>query len=199
MLSKELLGAVSVVLTAVAYVPYFHSILQRQTKPHLFSWIIWTLVAGIVCAAQYVKGAGPGSWMAGFTALMCLGVAAFAVDRGEKNITRGDWIALGGGFLAIVLWRLTENPLGAVLIACLIDLFACYPTYRKSYAKPWEESATSYSLQALRAVFALAALESYSIVTALPPAVLIVLNGFLTCLLLWRRAVVGSAKKLGGR
>lgn len=190
--SKELLGAVAVLLTVLAYIPYFRSLVTRRTKPHLFSWIIWAVLAGILCVAQYVKGAGAGCWMLGFTALMCAIISVFAIFRGEKRITTTDWIAFIGGFLAIVPWYLTHDPLWTVVIACIIDLIACYPTLRKSYAKPWEESGLSYGLQCVRAVFAWAALENYSLVTVLPPIALIISNGLLTSMLLWRRTVISK-------
>jgi uroporphyrinogen-III synthase len=119
MLLKQSLGIASVVLTFLAYIPYFQSLLRKKTKPHLFSWLIWTLVAGIVFVAQYMEGAGPGCWMAGFTTLMCANIVGFAMMRGEKNITRGDWIAFVSGLAAIILWKLTKDPLWAVIIVSL--------------------------------------------------------------------------------
>ena len=37
---KELLSAVAIALTFVAFLPYIRSILTNKTKPHVFSWLI---------------------------------------------------------------------------------------------------------------------------------------------------------------
>jgi hypothetical protein len=187
MLDKQTLGILSVILTIVAYVPYFRSLLNHQTKPHLLSWIIWTIMNGIAFFAQYIKGAGAGSWMTALTAILSVVVIGFAIKTGEKNITRSDWMAFTGAFLAMFLWYLTTDPLWAIIIVSIIDILACYPTLRKSYSKPYQESALSYGLCAARSALAIFALENYSVVTILYPIAMTLSNGLLTCMLIWRR------------
>lgn len=189
-ISKEHIGLLSVGLTLIAYIPYFRSLVAGETRPHLFSWIIWTVMNGMAFAAQYMQGAGAGSWMTGFTALISLAVIGFAFRSGEKNITRSDWLAFGGALLAIALWLITKDPLASVIIVSLIDLLACYPTLRKSYNKPWEENVFLYTMCGVRSLLGLFALEAVSLVTALYPIAMTTSNGLITFMLLWRRSKV---------
>ncbi|NTU77560.1 MAG: hypothetical protein HGA90_07100 [Alphaproteobacteria bacterium] len=185
--TKELFGVLSVVVGCVGFAPYFWDILKKRTKPHAFTWIVWTLLAGIVFFAQAVDRAGPGAWATGFTAAACLLIAVLALQRGEKQITRSDWTTFVAALAAIPLWYFTAEPFYVVLLVTGIDGLACYPTYRKSWAKPQEETAKFYALAAIKFVLALFALENHTAVTMLYPSFLIIANGALLVLILWRR------------
>lgn len=191
MIGKNVLGILAVVLTCVGYGPYFYSIFRHQTRPHMFSWLIWGTVNGIAFAGQYSRGGGAGSWTTGFTALLCLAIFALAVKWGERNITRSDWAAFIAAIAAILLWLVTNNPLGAMILVTLIDVLGCYPTLRKSYAKPYEENVFTWGVVGLRSFISLFALEHYSLVTVIFPLIITGTNSGITCMLLWRRAVLG--------
>jgi len=194
MSGKEILGLAAVLLTLAAYVPYFWSIFRRQTKPHIFSWIVGGIVNITACAAQLSRGGGAGAWTAGVTGLLCIIVVVLAVPRGEKNITRGDWAAFIGALSGVLLWYFTQNPLTAVILATLTDVLGLFPTFRKSYAKPHEEALSMWSLASLRSLLAVFALEHYSAVTVIYPASMIFLNGAVAVMLIWRRAVLRKGK-----
>jgi hypothetical protein len=190
MLTKELFGFLSGTLTFVSYAPYFWGIKKGRIKPHIFTWLIWGLATGIVCAAQYSAGAGSGAWATGFTCFLTLIIIAIAFSRSEKNITRSDWGAFLGALAAIPAWYFTSAPLTAVVLVTGIDGIAYYPTFRKSVTKPYEEAALFYGLSNLKHVCSLLATESYSWTTTLYPAVLLMMNSLLIGLLLWRRFVL---------
>lgn len=38
---KELLSAAAIALTLAMFFPYIQSIHHGQTKPHMFSWVVW--------------------------------------------------------------------------------------------------------------------------------------------------------------
>lgn len=48
MILKELLSLLAIALTFVAFVPYIRSILNRKTRPHVFSWCIWSTTTLII-------------------------------------------------------------------------------------------------------------------------------------------------------
>jgi hypothetical protein len=135
MTPKEIFGAASLILSVVSYVPYVRSIFVANTKPHAFTWLVWGAVMAIAFLAQLSDRAGAGSWATGLSAAFCLGIGIIALFRGEKHITRGDWIAFTITFLAIPLWVATSDPLWSVLLVTGIDAVAYYPTFRKSYSK----------------------------------------------------------------
>ena len=184
---KILLGLAAAGVGIAAYAYYFRGILAGKTKPHVFTWLIWSLITSIVFAAQVQKGAGPGAWVTGVTALCTFLVAAIACKSGRKDIRLLDWFCLAGALLGLGLWITTNDPLSAVVTVTLVDAIAFLPTFRKAYHKPLEENATAFALNSLKFVFGLAALESYSLATWLYPASLVLTNGAFALMLLLRR------------
>lgn len=169
--------------------PYFRSIFKRQTKPHMFSWIVWGIVNAIAFAGQFSRGAGAGSWAAGFTAFVCIAVAGLSIVLGEKHITKSDWIAFIAALAAIPSWYFTDDPLGAVILATLINVVGCYPTLRKSYVHPYEENVFTWSINGVRSLISFLAIEHYSLVTMVFTLALLFTNGGIALLLVWRRRV----------
>lgn len=188
--SKEIIGVLSVLLTLVAYGVYFYTLLQGKTRPHVFSWIVWGIVNGIVFFGQHVDGAGAGSWVAGITSILCFAIVVLGLRQGDKNITRTDWVAFIAALSTIPVWYFTKDPLWAVVLATVIDVLGCYPTFRKSWHRPYDENLFTWSISALRSLLSFFAIENYTWVTALFPIAMIFTNGGGACLLIYRRYVL---------
>jgi hypothetical protein len=69
----------------------------------------------------------------------------------------------------------------------LIDIFAFIPTFRKSFTKPEQETATTYALDALKFFLSILALEAFTPVTYLYPAAIVLLDSSFVAMLLIRR------------
>ncbi|MFH1157998.1 MAG: hypothetical protein V1721_03825 [Pseudomonadota bacterium] len=190
MTEKEILGGLSVAVGIVCYAVYIWGIYRGTTKPHLFTWLIWGILQSIAFAVQVVEKAGPGAWNLGVSALIIFCIAGASFFCGEKHITRSDWVAFITALLAIPLWKMTGNPLWAVVIAAMIDVAAFYPTFRKSWMKPWEECAMAYFIGMVQFILSILALERTTLATALYPFVSVSLDGLLILMLLWRRKVL---------
>jgi len=183
---KYLLGIASVVIGLLAFVPYFRDLKRGTTKPHLFTWSIWGLVYVIAFAAQVAEGAGPGAWFLGADALACFGIAIYALFEGRKDITKTDWVCFVAALAGVVLWIGTSDPLWAVLAAVVVEVFAFAPTYRKTFLRPYEETASSYAWAVVVVVLSLLALESYTMTTWLYPLSIVITNSIFV-LLIWVR------------
>ena len=171
----------------LSFVPYFRDIFRGTTKPHVFSWFIWFLLVGITFLIQVSEGGGIGAVVTGIESLCCLGVTIFAYTRGEKNITRSDWVCFVLALVAIALWQLANQPLLAVILVLIADMLGYIPTFRKSYSKPHEETASQYALSAVHWVLAISALQVFLLTTWLYPAWMAVFDSILVATLLIRR------------
>src|SRR5258708_598051 len=158
---KVFLGIVDTVIAFVAYVPYFLHIFQGKTKPHAFSWLVWGILNAIGFAAQVVAHAGPGAWVTGFSAALTLIIAGLAFLKGQKGFSKADWLALLGAGLALAFWILTKNPTTSVILIVLTDGFGYFPSFRKGYARPHEETAFSFAMNGLKFFIAIFALDSF--------------------------------------
>ena len=163
-------------MTIGAHIPYFVTTLKGTNKPHVFCWIIWTLLTGIAFAAQMAERAGPGAWAAGVCSGICLLITIAAAKNGEKDITRSDWVMFLLALASIPIWMATDDPVWSVWMVTLIDLAALYPAARKSWKRPHEENSFMYGFNIPRHCVSLAALNTISVTTALYPFALLLMN-----------------------
>lgn len=184
---KVALTLVAIAIGLVSYVPYFRDMASGKTKPHAFSWFIWGLLTAIAFIVQLKQGGGAGAWVSGVTAFFCFVIAAFALFKGERNITKFDWFCLTAALTGIVLWQLTSEPLAAVLIVTLVDVLGLLPTFRKAYRKPFEETLSTFVLSTVKYALAVLALESYAVEVVLYPASVVVINGVFSLMVFVRR------------
>ncbi len=173
---KETLGIASIVVGFAGYVPYLHGMAKGRVHPHVFSWLVWTLLTGIGFMLQMQDHAGPGAWVTGFTAFVCAIVTAWSLKVGEKTITGSDWAAFIAALVTIPLWLGAHSPLMAMVLITMIDSLAFWPTFRKSWWKPWDEALPEYWAAVIKFGLALFALSHVTIVSALYPAALVVLH-----------------------
>lgn len=186
---KDLLTFLAIGIGIVSYISYFRDIFAGRTKPHTFTWLVWAVLTTIGFAGQLAGGGGAGVWVTGFTALVAFIIFGLALFRGEKEIARSDWLSLSGAVLALLLWFITKGPLLSVILITVIDALGFYPTFRKSYRKPGEETLSTYALSSIKFIFALFALDHFTVITALYPASLVVANAaFVVMLIIRRRA-----------
>jgi hypothetical protein len=187
---KALLGLLAAGMAIWAHVPYFLQTIGGTNKPHVFTWIIWTLLTSIAFAAQVTDGAGPGAWATGMTAVICLVITLATLKHGERDIVKSDWVMFLLGLMAIPFWIVTDNPLWSICIVTAIDCSAFYPTFRKSWLRPYDENTFMYGFNIPRHIVTLAALSHISLVTALYPAALLVMNIIMYVMLKMRRMQV---------
>jgi hypothetical protein len=196
---KELLAAIAIVMTIAMFVPYIRSIHQGRTKPHAFSWIIWTLGTFVVFLAQLAGNAGVGAWPIGVSGLVTAYIAVLAYrNRTDTSITTTDWVFLAIAVAALPCWLLTSNPLLVVALLTGVELAGFGPTFRFAFSHPHEERIGFYFLGALRNGLVIAALEHYSSTTVLYPAAKVVIGVILVLMIGYRRAQLRLEGKHSG-
>jgi hypothetical protein len=167
---KELISVAAIALTFVLFAGYIRSIHSGEIKPHVFSWIIWTVGTLTVFFAQVSDDAGVGAWPIGISGAITFYIAALSyAKRGDTQITATDWAFFLAALSAFPAWYFTANPLWAVVVLTMADLAGFGPTVRRAYNQPHLESAGFFALGALRNLLVVLALEHYSLTTALFP------------------------------
>lgn len=185
--TKEIIGIITIILWVLSALPYIHGLRKGTVKPHMFTWVIWSLIMGIGFAVQVSEKGGPGSWLMGLSTGFCTGVALFSFFKGEKNITRSDWVFFIAALAAIPIWHITQSPRISVILITLIEILVFCPTFRKSWHQPYTETISLYALSSLNPFLSIFALNYITINTALYPLGQTIMNGAFALMLVYRR------------
>ena len=190
---KEIFSAIAIALTIIAFFPYIRSILKEETKPHVFSWVIWGSTTFIVFLAQLKDGGGVGAWPIGVSGLITIYVAFLAyLKKSDKTITLIDWCFFLSAMTSLPAWYLTSDPLWAVVVLTAVDVLGFGPTVRKAYVHPFEENLTFFSIIMARNLIVIMAMEYYSLTTVLFPAVIAVACLTLIAMVMLRRRMLSG-------
>lgn len=188
MFYKEILSAIAIVITLVAFLPYIRLIIKNKIKPHVFTWIIWGTTTFVAFLAQLEDNGGAGAWPIGVSGIITLFIGLLAYSkRADISITNTDWLFFSLAMMSLPFWYFTSDPLWAVVILTTVDVLGFGPTFRKAYITPRSESVLFFSLLTARNLIAIAALENYTITTILFPAGISVAFILLIAMVSYRR------------
>ncbi|MGS0897117.1 hypothetical protein ACVBGC_31970 [Burkholderia stagnalis] len=191
--AASIFGIVGSAVSLLAAIPYGLAIYRRTVRPHLFTWLVWSIVTTIAAAGQFVAGAGPSAWCTAAIAVTCILTCVASLFRGERGRTRIDWLFLYAALSAIPLWLLTDDPTLSICVVTLIELAGLGPTVRKTIRDPWSESLTYFVLCIVKYALALLALTTWSIAVAFYPAVNVLASIGICVVMRVRRQVLPKA------
>ena len=187
---KETLGIITIFLAFIGYIPYLRDTFSGKTKPHMVSWLLWTVVSFIAFGLQWSKGAGAGAYANFAMGIICLILFFQGLRSGTKNIRRADVISFVMAIIAIILWLVVKQPAWSIVLVVLIDIFSFVPTFIKSWNKPRQETLFTWILSVFRQFLVLLSLQSFNFVTALFPLYALTANILFCIELVVRRRTV---------
>lgn len=188
---RHLMSVLAMAITFTAYLPYIYSIVRRRTRPHFFSWLIWSITTTIIFMVQLSEQSGPGGWSIGVSGGVTALIALLSyVYKADNSITRIDWLFLIAALSSLPFWYFTHDPLLAVIILTMVDILGFGPTFRKVWNHPQEEEPGFFGLFMLQYVFVVAALETWTLTTLLFPVAMIVACLGVVTLILTRRKLL---------
>jgi hypothetical protein len=187
---KLFLGLLSLVPAAIAYTIYFRALFAGRVKPHVFSWLIWGVLAGNGFIAQVSANAGIGAWATGVTSAACLTIFAVALSKGDTRLLRLDWILLSLAALAFVLLFVVDDPTISLCITLFATLLGFSMTLRKAYHLPHEENAQAFFLNAIKFLPAIFAVNTFSFLTIAYPITALLANASVAAVILARKNIV---------
>jgi hypothetical protein len=183
---KEVLTVLATLLAIASFAPYIADTLRGRTKPHLYTYLIWTAVTVLVFAGQLEGGAGVGAWATGVVALLLLIVLLLCFKFGTSDVTRFDFALLILGLVAIIPWWFTKDPALSVMLATSINVFAFIPTLRKLWHDAASENLLSWVMNMLRHACGVGALATYTVATYFYPLVHLFMSALTVTIIITR-------------
>lgn len=187
---KVIFAIIATIVSTASFYPYFRDIFRGTTKPHLYTWLIWTLTTATASLALWKGGGGVAVVAPAIAVVLTFCIFLLCFRYGTKNITRSDLMILLGAFAAVFIWWQLKNPLLALIVATGIDLLGYVPTIRKSWFEPWSESMLSWLMWIVSIGFSILALEAYNPLTLTFLAPITAANLLLVIICFIRRPVV---------
>jgi hypothetical protein len=189
---KLIFGIIGSILAIYYAVPYIIDIIKGKTQPHLYSWLVWTILQVVGSFAHFSDGGGYGSLPLAVGALSCLTILLLSFKYGTKNINRFDFICLVLSFISIYLYFIIKNPLATVILIVIADTIGFLPTMRKGFEEPYSETLSTWSISFTSNFLGLLALQRYTTVTVLYTSVLMVTNLVMFLILYFRRKIISN-------
>jgi hypothetical protein len=177
----------SIVLLVIAYYPYIRDIYRQTTKPHLYTWIVWTITGGTATLTAFIGGGAWGAASMAIGTVLVLCICALSIPYGTKNITSSDTIVLLLALSIVPIWWFTQDPYYALFLATAIDTGGYIPTLRKTWVEPSSETPQFWLLMAVVSALTILSLGEWNWLTVPYMAILTVLNTLVLLVCLWRQ------------
>lgn len=184
---KETIAIIAAIIAVVGNVPYLLDIIRKRVQPHPYTWLVWTVVSGVMVFGQIAKGAGIGVLPTAASELFTITIFILSLRYGFRNIKKIDTYFLLIALLGLIPWALTKDPTVSVVIVVGIDLVAFVPTLRKTWRQPKTETPVLYGMNVLRHVLTLFSLQAYNVATMLHSVTMIVTNTMMTSFILFKK------------
>lgn len=163
--TKIAFTVVATVVGIIGFVPYVKDIFLFKTKPHLYTWLIWSITQGTAILGIWYGGGGWGVLNLTVGTIFVIAIFLFSVKYGTKNITKSDTVILVAALCAILVWWQLHAPLISIITVSAIDFISYIPSFRKSFHEPWSETMGTWILFAISDIFAMLALSEYNLLT----------------------------------
>lgn len=182
---------IAVFIRLLGGVSYLRATLDGRARPNPLSWFFWGTTPIIAFFAEISAGVGLPA-----LATLALGISPLAVFVAvmykNPRLFQLDAFNLLCGILAIlgiILWRATENPDTAIMLAIIADIASVLPTLRKIWRFPNSEHSPTYLMSASSMTLVLFTIQQWNFATFAFPVYVLCINLFI----LW---FIGQAKLL---
>lgn len=164
----EILGIIAGILSLVGYIPYIISILRGKTLPNKASWIIWSVVGGLLAFSYLAEGDKNTIWLPLGYFVGPLITALLSLRYSYSVWSRLDKICLVAAMISIIPWLLFKDATFTLLINVLIDSTGAIPTLVKTYREPDTEDILAWSIFLIANTIQVFAISDWNLTATYP-------------------------------
>ena len=186
------LGVLAALVGVADTLPYVRDTLHGTTRPHRGTWLIWAVLAIVVCLSQRADGASWSLLMAVAQAVLTSLIFLLAIGRGEGGVTAADrvMVAIAGG--GVVGWIVADETIVATACVIAADLIGAALMVPKTYRDPDSETLVTFALAGRSGALAAGAVETLYVSLLLYPMYFLLVNGSMAIFIHHRRSRTGS-------
>ena len=186
------LGVVAALVGIADTLPYVRDILRGTTRPHRGTWLIWAVLAIVVCLSQRVDGASWSLLMAVAQAVLTSLIFLLAIGRGEGGVTAADRVMVAIAGAGVIGWMIAGEPIVATACVIAADLIGAALMVPKTHRDPDSETLVTFALAGLSGALAAGAVGTLDVSLLLYPMYFLLVNGSMAIFIHHRRSRTGS-------
>jgi hypothetical protein len=191
-MAAPLLGVLAALASVVNAIPYIRDTLRGTTRPHRATWLVWAVLAIVVCTSQRADGASWSLAMAAAQAVLTSAIFVLAIRRGEGGLSLPDVVVTAVALAGVIAWIGADEPMAATAAVVAADLLAAAMMCPKTYRDPRSETLASFALASLGGALAAGAVQTPDLALLLYPLYFCAVNAAIAILIGYRRGVLGS-------
>ena len=191
------LGVLAVLVGIADTVPYVRDTLRGATRPHRGTWLIWSVLAILVCFSQRADGATWSLLMAAAQAILTSLVFVLAIRRGEGGVSAGERLMLAIACGGVIGWISADEPIVATACVVAADLIGAALMIPKTYRDPDSETLVTFAFAGVSGMLAAGAVGAPDLSLLLYPLYFGLVNGALALLIHHRRRVLRTRPLIG--
>ena len=180
-------GVLAAVVGIADTVPYVRDTLGRSTRPHRGTWLIWAVLAIVVCLSQRADGASWSLVMAGTQVVVTTAIFVLAIRLGTGGVSAVDALMIGVAAAGVAGWLVVHEPMVATLCVVGADLIAAAMMVPKTYRDPHSETLSTFALASLGGALAVGAVGVVEVSLLVYPVYYCLVNGAMALLIHRRR------------
>jgi hypothetical protein len=186
------LGVLAALVGIGDTIPYVRDTLGRSTRPHRGTWLIWAVLAIVVCFSQRADGASWSLVMAGTQAVLTTGIFVLAIRVGSGGVSAADALMMTVAGAGVAGWLIADEPVLATLCVVGADLVAAAMMVPKTYRDPDSETLSTFAFASVGGGLAAGAVGVIDVSLLLYPAYYCLVNGAIALLIDRRRRTLRS-------
>ena len=182
-----ILGLLAGLIGVADTIPYVRDTLRGTTRPHRGTWLIWGVLAVVVCLSQYADGASWSLVMAGVQAVLTSVIFVLSIRRGEGGLSRTELVMMAIAGAGVIGWLIAGEPLVATACVVAADLIGAAMMVPKTYRDPESETLVTFAFASLGGALAAGAVGALDASLLLYPVYYCLVNGAIALLIHYRR------------
>jgi hypothetical protein len=192
------LGVLAALVGIADTVPYVRDTLGRSTRPHRGTWLIWAVLAVVVCFSQRADGASWSLVMAVTQVVLTTAIFVLAIRLGTGGVSTVDVVMMTVAAAGVAGWLVADEPIVATLCVVGADLIAAAMMTPKTYRDPHSETLSTFAFASVGGGLAAGAVGVLDASLLLYPVYYCVVNGAIAVLIDRRRRTLRSDPAAAG-
>lgn len=143
---EMVVGIVAGVISFTAHPLYIIAILKKETVPHVMTWFLSALLAGVALFMYSKAGAEETVYVliGDFIGFSVITVLAFRL-RDQVTLSWEDWTCFGGALISIIVYVVFNDAFYAFIATLIAEVLALWPTIRKTFQHPEQEDFIAWT------------------------------------------------------